>query len=430
MQTQQHNVPALRFPEFGEEWENNELDKYLVQHQQRVESTTEIPVYSSSRGGLKKQKDYFAGNERSNEGEYGVVPDGFFTYRHMSDDLVFKFNRNILGHSIAVSKEYPVFTVSELDPYFLHVWLNNSPHFSRFAAMQKLGGTRTRLYYKTLKTLKLNLPPLPEQQKIASFLSSVDSKIEQLGKKKALLEQYKKGMMQKLFSQALRFTPQGDANIAGASKESERNSFPDWEERRLGEFYEFKSTNSLSRDKLSYDKGSVRNIHYGDIHTKFKPVFDMPKEDVPFINSNVDLSGISEDKYCQHGDLVIADASEDYDDIGKTIELTNLNGEKVLAGLHTLLARLTSENIHIGFGAFVMACAPVRKQIKVIAQGTKVLGISANRMAKIKLPMPCSEEQQKIANFLSSIDRKIDLVSTELNHAKTFKKGLLKQMFI
>lgn len=224
--------------------------------------------------------------------------------------------------------------------------------------------------------------------------------------------------MQKLFSRELRF------------KDDQGNDFPDWEERRLGDFYEFKSTNSLSRDKLNYDGGGVRNIHYGDIHTKFKPAFELLHEQVPFINSDVDLSRISKDKYCQHGDLVIADASEDYNDIGKTIELINLNNEMTLAGLHTLLARLTSKDIHIGFGAFMMACAYVRKQIKIIAQGTKVLGISAGRMTKIKLPVPCPEEQRKITDFLTSIDQKIDLVSTELDQTKTFKKGLLQQMFV
>ncbi len=224
--------------------------------------------------------------------------------------------------------------------------------------------------------------------------------------------------MQKLFSQKICF------------KDEQGNEYPDWEEIELGDLYKFISTNSYSREKLNYNHGKVRNIHYGDIHTKFKARFKLAKEYVPFINTDVNLDKVTQDKYCHVGDLVIADASEDYDDIGKAIELLNLNGEQVLAGLHTLLARLVSDNIYIGYGSYMMVCEFVRKQIMRIAQGTKVLSISTGRMNKIKLPIPSKTEQQKIANFLSAIDRKIDLVGTELKLAKSFKKGLLQQMFI
>ncbi len=199
--------------------------------------------------------------------------------------------------------------------------------------------------------------------------------------------------------------------------------------RSLGDFYEFKSTNSLSRDKLNYERGEVRNIHYGDIHKKFRPAFNLINEQVPFINSDVDLSRISEDKYCKNGDLVIADASEDYADIGKTIELVHLNGEKVLAGLHTLLARLVSDDLAIGFGSYVMACSSVRKQIMLIAQGTKVLGISAGRMTKIILPMPSNEEQQKIVSFLSSVDAKIEQLDKKKILLEQYKKGMMQNLF-
>ena len=93
----------------------------------------------------------------------------------------------------------------------------------------------------------------------------------------------------------------------------------EWEKNQLGDIYEFKSTNSYSRDQLNYSNGDVYNIHYGDIHTKFKSRFELNNEEVPFINSSVSLDKILEDKYCKEGDLVIADASEDYNDIGKQL---------------------------------------------------------------------------------------------------------------
>ena len=120
-------------------------------------------------------------------------------------------------------------------------------------------------------------------------------------------------------------------------------------ETLFGNHYSFHTTNSFSRDKLNYDRGEVRNIHYGDIHTKFQTHFHLANEYVPLINDDVDLAKIKEDSYCKVGDLVIADASEDYADIGKSIELIDINNEKLLAGLHTFLARPSSESIALGY---------------------------------------------------------------------------------
>ena len=420
-QTQQQNVPTLRFPEFSGEWKPSKLKDFS--EVKRGAGSQYIKYSTKADGGLRLVR---IGDFLGSEPVYVEPTKSIKRFVLAQGDILIAGTGATAGITFSIPDEFvglaysynaPRIRQSSNSSDFLINYLK-SPYLEKQRARLFTGNAQPFLDTTDIRNFKFGIPSLPEQQKIASFLSSVDSRIAQLGEKKALLQLYKKGMMQKLFSQTLRF------------KDKDGNDFPDWQEKRLGDLYEFKSTNSLSRDKLNYDGGEVRNIHYGDIHTKFNSAFDLSRELVPFINSDVDLSRISEDKYCHKGDLVIADASEDYDDIGKTIELINLNDEKVLAGLHTLLARLTSKDIHIGFGTFVMACAPVRKQIKIIAQGTKVLGISTRRMAKIKLPTPCPEEQQKITAFLSAIDQKIDLVSNELTHAKAFKKGLLQQMFV
>ncbi|WP_210708638.1 restriction endonuclease subunit S [Maribacter dokdonensis] len=269
-----------------------------------------------------------------------------------------------------------------------------------------------------LKPYLFNIPSLPEQHKIASFLSAVDEKIQQLTQKKSLLEQYKKGVMQQLFSGELRF------------KDENGENFPDWEEKRFNDLYSFHSTNSFSRDKLNYVTGSVYNIHYGDIHTKFKTAFKLNEEYVPFVNNDVDLLKIKADSYCKRGDLVMADASEDYADIGKTIELMDLNDKNVLAGLHTFLARPTTSKTTIGFVGVLLKSWGMRKQIMFIAQGTKVLSLSTTRVGKLKLKLPVVEEQQKIADYLSAIDTKIETVNQQIEKTQAFKKGLLQQMFV
>ena len=94
-----------------------------------------------------------------------------------------------------------------------------------------------------------------------------------------------------------------------------------YNEVKYGDVYSFYPTNSFSRDNLNYEKGKIKNIHYGDIHTKFSTIFNINDYEVPFINEDIDLIKIKSENYCCQGDLVIADASEDYNDIGKTIEL-------------------------------------------------------------------------------------------------------------
>ena len=203
----------------------------------------------------------------------------------------------------------------------------------------------------------------------------------------------------------------------------------EWKERRFNEIYSFKSTNSYSREKLNYEHGEVLNIHYGDIHTKFDSLFDINKEYVPFINKEINTSKINNDNFLKNGDLVIVDASEDYNDIGKTIEVCNLNGEKIVAGLHTLLARRESKDMANSFASFLMKTHRVRLEVMKIAQGIKVLGISKNRLDKIPLVIPSIIEQTKIANLLIAVDRRIQTQNKIIENLESLIKGMTHKIF-
>lgn len=203
----------------------------------------------------------------------------------------------------------------------------------------------------------------------------------------------------------------------------------DWNETTFDSHYSFKPTNSLSRDKLNYEAGTVKNIHYGDIHTEFDLLFDVTIEKVPFINDDVNIDNIDDENYVQKGDLVIADASEDYADIGKAIEIINTNNEPLLAGLHTFLARREDDKVAEGFFTFLLNTYKARYEIMRIAQGTKVLGLSKNRLGEIPLYIPKPDEQQKIANFLKAIDKRIKLLKAKKDALEDYKTSIMQKLF-
>lgn len=204
---------------------------------------------------------------------------------------------------------------------------------------------------------------------------------------------------------------------------------PAWLAPTFAHLYAFKRTYALSRDKLNYETGTIRNIHYGDIHTKFKPLFRASDEDLPYITPIVSANGFADDTFCEEGDIVLADASEDLDDVGKAIEVVSLDGERVVAGMHTILATRRGSVPVVGFGGQLFQSAAVRAGIMKEAQGAKVFGISANRVSAIPLPIPPTEaEQQKIADCLGSLD---DLIAAEGRRFKTLlqhKQELMRQL--
>lgn len=202
-----------------------------------------------------------------------------------------------------------------------------------------------------------------------------------------------------------------------------------WEVCKLSEVMNFKVTNSFSRENLNYDNGDVKNIHYGDIHTKFQTLFDITKEMVPFVNEGISIERISEDFYCKEGDIIFADASEDINDVGKSIEIKNLNGERLLSGLHTLLARPIENKFKIGFNGYLFKSNNVRVRIQKESQGSKVLSINVGRISGIDLSFPNIQEQTKIASFLTAVDDKLQALKQKKTLLEQYKKGVIQKIF-
>lgn len=201
-----------------------------------------------------------------------------------------------------------------------------------------------------------------------------------------------------------------------------------WTTKTVSQIFDFLSTNSFSREQMNYESkdSSIYNIHYGDIHATFtSPILDLEKcNDVPVINDEVVIpSSVS---FLKDGDLVIADASEDYKGVGETIELSNVKNKKVLAGLHTLAIRDKNNETIKGFRTYLFKHPEVSTAVKVIATGSKVYGISKTNLANVKVILPPLPEQQKIATILSTWDKATDKLIQLIAIKEQRKKGLMQ----
>ncbi|ABV11142.1 restriction endonuclease subunit S [Streptococcus gordonii] len=195
-------VPEIRLDGFEGEWVEVNLGTLIDNRDEIISGASGFPIATSSRKGLYLQNDYFEGGRTGIDLtlDFHRVPMGYVTYRHMSDDSIFKFNKNNLETDVLVSKEYPVFISNDSsDIDFLLYHLNNSRLFLRFSTMQKLGGTRVRLYYKNLITYKLAVPTIKEQQAIGSYFSNLDNLITAHQEKISQLETLKKKLLQDMF---------------------------------------------------------------------------------------------------------------------------------------------------------------------------------------------------------------------------------------
>lgn len=425
MMEKQKNIPELRFPEFEGEWEKKRLGevtdlitKGTTPNRFVAEGIRFIKIECFDGDIINPDKCLFIDEITHNkELKRSILKE---------NDLLFAIAGATIGKVNFVKKEIlPANTNQalsiirlkggEIRNFIYQILKSNG--MQKYIKDSISVGAQPNLNLEQMGNFAFPYPSHIEQQKIADFFSAIDQKIHSLKKKKTLLEEYKKGVMQKIFSQEIRF------------KQDDGQDFPEWEKEPFGNIYSFLITNSLSRENLTYDTGEVKNIHYGDIHTKFKCQFKVENELVPYVKYDITISRYNEENYCKAGDLIFADASEDYDDIGKAIEIVSTNAEKILSGLHTIHARPESNRMQVGFAAYLMQSSFVRREIMRISQGTKVLSISATRLKDVLIKVPHKAEQLKIANLLAALDLKIERLDSQIVGMESWKKGLLQQMF-
>lgn len=221
-----------------------------------------------------------------------------------------------------------------------------------------------------------------------------------------------------------------DTTPTKVHKDSKLGVIPDgWMTPKINEVFQFINTTSFSRNQLNYDaENELFYIHYGDIHATYKkPLLDFEIEtNIPRLNNDVELPNSVQ--YLKDGDVIIADASEDYDGVGEAIEIKNLNGKTAISGLHTFALRNMDNKTVAGFRTYIFKNPNVKKALKTIATGSKVYGISKGNIQKFKIVLPPLPEQQKIASILNTWDLAIASQEKLIAEKQKLKRGLMQQL--
>ena len=189
----------LRFKN-DKQWNVYLLRNFINEYNERMGNKSNLPILSSTLNGIFLQNEYFNKSVSSKDVKnYKIVPNGYFTYRSMSDTGKFRFNIQSIVEVGIISPAYPVFSTQNIDDYFLYYYLNNSNFIKKQILSLKEGGTRYALSFSKFKKLKISLPSLEEQEKIANFLSAVDKKIDLIQTQIQKMEEFKKGLLQQMF---------------------------------------------------------------------------------------------------------------------------------------------------------------------------------------------------------------------------------------
>ena len=358
------------------DWQYDKIGKYLVPYDEFSNETEAYPLATSSRQGLMLQSEYYS-DQRYEEtsGGFHVVPEGYVTYRHMSDDDIFRFNVNKMGTPVLVSPEYPVFTTAAgLDQDLLIAYLNNMKEFTAYCSAQKKGSTRTRMYFSRLSEFVMPIPPIEEQQKIAEILAICDRMIEL---KQQLLEEKHKAfrhIMTILFKGA--------------------NGY-----RELGKMA--KITMGQSPDSSSYNTD---------------------EDGVPLLQGNADISnGFPAPRYytnqptkmCMPGDLLLSVRAP----VG---EVSHSDRSACIGrGLCSIRAGKFTEFIYYYLRYY-------EPEWNKISQGSTFTAISGDDIKKVQIPAVDDITLNRSINILRCADNEIQLLKQDLEAWQQKKKALIQ----
>lgn len=408
-----YTIPNMRFPEFYDNWETEPLKLtnkiYDGTHQTPNYVESGVPFYSVEHVTANQfentkfisEKVYLKENDRVKLEKGDILMTrigsiGVAKFVNWNVRASFYVSLALIKHSKLVNGEFLSNYISSR--YFQSELWKRTIHVA-FPQKINLG---------EIGNCKIKFPSLPEQQKIASFLTAVDTKIEQLSKKKTLLETYKKGLMQKLFSQEIRF------------KQEDGSNYPDWEEKRLGDMGE--TFNGLTgKTKENFGKGKP--------YIEYMQVFSSPKIDSSRFGF-VEIGVNENQNRVKYGDIIFTTSSETPNEIGYSSVILNEVEELYLNSFCFGYRPHSKQILNPEFSAYLFRSPVFRKEIIKLAQGSTRYNMSKVQLMKVLVNLPNVNEQNKIAVFMGEIDKKIESVNNQLEQIQLFKKGLLQQMFV
>lgn len=397
------HIPQFRFPEFKDEWRESTIKNVSEIVGGGTPDTTKNIYWN---GGINwftpsEIKENFVSESERKITELGlkkssarILPIGtiLLTTRATIGDVA------ISNIECTTNQGFQSLIVNEKNNnYFLLNWIKN--HKKEFYRRAN-GSTFLEVSKSEIGKIKLSIPTLPEQQKIAQFLTAVDTKLNLLNRKKEQLQQYKKGIMQKIFSQEIRFKPENEKPVAERSR-----SYPKWETKTLGEIAVI--TMGQSPDSKSYnDKGKGMFLIQGNAD----------------INNRVSSPRIwttEPTKTCQSGDLLLT-VRAPVGSIAKSIHNACIG-----RGVCTIKSNSKSNSNFLY--QFFLSYEPKWKRLE---QGSTFTAVNSSDIKTVKINLPSIPEQTQIAQFLTAIDHKMNQVTTQIDQTTLFKKGLLQKMFV
>ena len=413
------NIPQLRFPEYEEKWNSRKLEKYILDHKGgaplkpsdfvRFSKFEVIPKKAITGGGkllLDLEQATYCSEEFFRNYKNSIVDNSFLitTLRDLvpsGPNIGFIVKNESKSKYMLAQGVYGIkINTEELIEDFL-IQLSNTSKYRKLMQTLKVGSTQVHIRNSIFFGIDVVSPSLPEQQKIAGFLTAVDDKLQALKKKKELLEQYKKGVMQKIFSQEIRF------------RDENREDFPDWEEKKLGEVAKY------------YD-GTHQTPNYTETGIPFYSVEHVTANNfssTKFISNEVfEKENI---RVClEKGDILMTRIG----DIGtpKYIDWD------VKASFYVSLALIKqSDRINSNYLYHFITSSDFQKELyKRTIHVAFPKKINLGEIGNCLVDCPSLSEQNCIANFLSVLDDKITYCQMQIEQTGQWKRGLLQKMFV